>query len=322
MRSFAGVVPPLTCGVLAFVLVAACGERPVRSVAREGGEAAASRTSASAAASALGSSAASQTAPPASTPPGALPSPDLAAGAKLALPIPPREHAPEAPAAGWCGETAIQEGLLHLGVWAPQRIINKAGRPAHPDLYSPDIPVALSELGVKYSFYSGSRGDGMFEQWIRRGLDEGDPVLAGVKILPTAHPEWGLDHFVLVVGYGDKGLLVNTTWGHRLWVADTTTPGLSFKNGFYAIRLGGVAVAGAGRAARVTLVEEGKTNVKLRITCPGSRAGAPVRIELRRARVEDKPLWSEDLTGAAELVAKELTVDAGEIARFQCVALP
>jgi len=84
-----------------------------------------------------------------------------------------------------------------------------------------------------------------------------------VKILPTKHPEWGLDHFVLVVGYGERGLLVNTTWGHREWVSDTTTPGLSFKNAFYAIRLDGVREAGA----RLTVLSESDGKVKLRVTC-------------------------------------------------------
>lgn len=307
-------VSPVSWGVLSFAMVAACGERPARSVAREAGEAG-ERSVAFVA-----------TPPPPSPPlvvgagPDASP-PDISREAKLALPIPPREHAHEAPPAGWCGETAIQEGLLHLGVWAPQRVINKAGRPSHPDLYSPDIPVALTELGVKHSFYAGSRGDGMFEQWIRRALDEGDPVLAGVKILPTIHPEWGLDHFVLVVGYGDKGLLVNTTWGHRLWVADTTTPGLSFKNAFYAIRLAGVAVAGGGRAARLALVEESDAKVKLRVTCAGLAAGSVVRIEQRRARVDEAAAWSEEITSVAERVTKELTVPGEQIARFSCVPL-
>ena len=75
--------------------------------------------------------------------------------------------------------------------------------------------------------------------WVKSALDEGVPVLAGVKILPTEHPDWGLDHFVLVVGHGDDGLLVNTTWGTRQWVSDRTAPtkekALSFKNAFYGI---------------------------------------------------------------------------------------
>ena len=306
MARFSAAVSPVIWGVFSFAVVAACGERPVRSVA---------------VADPVAGPSSADAAPDARVDPPPGP-PDPSAEAKLALPIPPREHAREAPPAGWCGETAIQEGLLNLGVWAPQRIINKAGRPTHPDLYSPDIPVALSELGVRHSFYAGSRGDGMFEQWVRRALDEGDPVLAGVKILPTAHPEWGLDHFVLVVGYGDKGLLVNTTWGHRLWVADTTTPGLSFKNAFYAIRLGGVSLAGRGRPARITLLDEGEAKVKLRVTCAGLTAGAAVRIELRRSRIDEKPIWSEDVTATADRVAKELTVDAEHVARFQCVSLP
>lgn len=315
MTRFATTVSPVTWGVLSFALVAACGERPARSVAREAGQAG-------------GEGGSPLTVPRAPAAPSALPAPlassapDISVEAKLALPIPPREHAPEAPPAGWCGETAIQEGLLHLGVWAPQRVINKAGRPTHPDLYSPDIPVALTELGVRHSFYVGSRGDGMFEQWVRRALDEGDPVLAGVKILPTAHPEWGLDHFVLVIGYGEKGLLVNTTWGHRLWVADTTTPGLSFKNAFYAIRLAGVSVAGSGRAARLTLLEEGASRVKLRVTCLGVKPGSAVRVELRRARADEKPSWSEDVTVADGQPTKELFVEAESVARFQCIALP
>src|SRR5215210_6311635 len=89
---------------------------------------------------------------------GSLPSPSTPASASASisakppateetdrlLPIPARAQAPESPPSGWCGETAIQEGLLHLGVWAPQALINQAGHPSHPDLYSPDMPVALA----------------------------------------------------------------------------------------------------------------------------------------------------------------------------------
>lgn len=317
MTRFTTPVFTVIWGLLSFALVAACGERTVRPDARERDE------QGSVLAPPQPSVVASASAPlPASAAP-STPA-DVSAEAKLVLPIPPREHAPEAPPAGWCGETAIQEGLLHFGVWAPQRIIHKAGRPTHPDLYSPDVPVALSELGVKHSSYAGSRGDGMFEQWIRRALDEGDPVLAGVKILPTIHPEWGLDHFVLVVGYGDRGLLVNTTWGHRLWVADTTAPGLSFKNAFYAIRLGGVSVAGLARAARLSLLaaREGEANVEVRVTCTGLQPGSAVRIELRRARLDEAPAWSQEVTATGDRVTKEVTVDADRVARFQCVSLP
>ena len=212
-----------------------------------------------------------------------------------ALPIPARSHAPAAPPEGWCGETAIQEGLLTLGVWAPQRFINTAGKPVHPDLYSSDIPVALTALGVRYAVYGGGKGFEAFARWASKAVDEGDPVIAGVKILPTQHPEWGLDHFVLVVGHGDEGLLVNTTWGSRRWVADTTHEGLSFRNAFYGIRLVGLTLPPRSQQARLAVLEESAALVKLRITCA---AGAPF---LQERRVEP-----------------ELAVDARQPARFSC----
>ncbi|MBX3187817.1 MAG: hypothetical protein KF819_12410 [Labilithrix sp.] len=224
--------------------------------------------------------------------------------AKLVLAIPARAQAREAPKAGWCGETAIQEGLLHLGAWAPQRLINAAGRPSHPDLYSPDIPVALTELGVRHTFYASRRGFDAFARWVRAALEEGDPVLAGVKILPTAHPEWGLDHFVLVVGHGDKGLLVNTTWGTREWVSDTRTPGLSLANAFYGIRLSGLSLPPGAIPARLTVIEEGDEVVKLRVDCRGAKAAAPHRLGPRGDR--------------AVAVDDEVTIDARVPARFHC----
>jgi hypothetical protein len=245
------------------------------------------------------------------------PSPSL----PVVLPIAAREHAPEAPPEGWCGETAIQEGLLHLGVWAPQRVINKAGKPVHPDLYSNDIPVALAELGVRYTSYPGGRGFAAFAAWIRGALDAGDPVLAGVKILPTKHPEWGLDHFVLVVGYDADRLLVNTTWGHRAWVSDTTTPGLSFANAGYALRLSGVSgVSGAGaRAARLVVLEENDTTVKVRVTCTGVQKGQNYVMERRAGPAEAKPAWTEEITANGDRIERELVVEAARPSRFQCV---
>jgi hypothetical protein len=247
----------------------------------------------------------------------AAPPPDVV------LPITPREHAAQAPPEGWCGETAIQEGLLHLGVWAPQRLINKAGKPSHPDLYSTDIPVALTELGVRYTFYPGGRGFEAFAAWIRAAIDAGDPVLAGVKILPTKHPEWGLDHFVLVVGYAKESardrLLVNTTWGHREWVSDTTTPGLSFAKAGYAIRLTGLALAPDARAARLVVLEESDTMVKLRVVCAGLEKGAAYTMERRVSRTDAKPIWTEEATASGDRIERDVRVEADRAARFQCV---
>jgi hypothetical protein len=221
-------------------------------------------------------------------------------GSSLVLPIPARGQAKEAPPEGWCGETAIQEALLYYGVWVPQRIVNRAGKPAHPDLYSNEIPVALTALDVRYTVYAGPRGYEPFARWARDALDAGDPVLAGVKILPTQHPSWALDHFVLVVGYGAQGLLVNTTWGTRQWVFDTDGPGLSLKNAVYGIRLRGLASSKDATSARASVLEENARVVKLRVACPGT-AAAPATAERTMERV--------------------VTVDADSQARFQCAAL-
>lgn len=188
----------------------------------------------------------------------------------VVLPIEARAHAPEAPPAGWCGETAIQEALLHLGIWAPQSSINRAGKPTHPDLYSPDMPVALDAFGVQYTWFAGrGRGYAAFAAFAREAVDAGDPVLAGVKLLPTQHPEWGLDHFVLVVGHGRRGLLVNTTWGRREWIAKGVTRGISLDTAGWAARITGVALPRGMAAARLTAVGRREGSLTLRAQCEG-----------------------------------------------------
>ena len=241
--------------------------------------------------------------------------------AVLTLPIAARAQAPESPPSGWCGETAIQEGLLHLGMWAPQRLVNRAGRPVHPDLYSPEIPVALSALGVRHVAYAGPRGFDAFARWVRAALEAGDPVVAGVKILPTAHPEWGLDHFVLAVGHGPRGLLVNTTWGTRQWVGDTTTPGLSLRNAFYGLRLVGLEAPVGALPARLTLLDESDVTVKLRVTCVGTKRGARYRVERRSGATSGNASWSEETIAGGDRITKELSVEADRVSRFQCVPL-
>jgi hypothetical protein len=261
---------------------------------------------------------------PVSIPSVAAPQPPsgLEADAAFVLPIPPRSHAPGSPASGWCGETAIQEGLLHAGLWVSQRLINRAGKPEHPDLYSSDIPVALAGLGVRYTFYSPRKaGFDAFTAWVKNALKAGDPVLAGVKILPTKHPEWGLDHFVLVVGHGPKGLLVNTTWGHRAWVDDEQTEGLSFRNVAYGIRLEGLAVPPHATAARLSVVDEGSESVKLRVSCERLTAGASYRVERTRSASDKRPLWSETVIAVGGRIDKELAVETDRSARFYCIPL-
>jgi hypothetical protein len=173
---------------------------------------------------------------------------------------------------------------------------------------------------VRVTAYAGARGYEPFAKWARAAIDAGDPVLAGVKILPTEHPSWGLDHFVLVVGYGDLGMRVNTTWGHREWVGDTTTPGLSLANAFYGLRLRGQSALPPGaRAARLELLEEGVDRVNVRVICTGLGAGAHVRFE-RRGRPDASPEWSEDATATGEEASRTVTIPAGRVARFRCTS--
>jgi hypothetical protein len=250
------------------------------------------------------------------------PVPNNGSEAVPTLSIQPRKQSPESPASGWCGETAIQEALLYFGVWAPQRTINRAGKPKHPDLYSSDIPVALTDLGLRFEFYAPRKGGfAPYLAWIRAALDAGEPVLSGVKLMPTQHPEWGLDHFVLVVGYGPRGLLVNTTWGHREWADDTIDRGISFKNVTYGIRLRGVTASPNGVAARLSVVAESEQSVTLRILCDGLSAGAAYRLERRRSRSDKQPHWSEPALASDGRVAKTLAIPAAEVAIFSCAPL-
>jgi hypothetical protein len=252
---------------------------------------------------------------------GAAFEPDRNNGGEAAptLSIQPRNQAPEAPKSGWCGETAIQEALLYFGVWAPQRMINRAGKPKHPDLYSSDIPVALTDLGLRYEFYAPrKRGFAPYLAWIRAALDAGEPVLSGVKLMPTQHPEWGLDHFVLVVGYGARGVLVNTTWGYRAWADDTIDRGISFKNVTYGIRIHGVTASPNGVAARLSVVTETEQSVILRILCDGLTAGSAYRIERRRSTSDQQPFWSEPALADDGKVTKTLAIHPTEKSIFSC----
>jgi hypothetical protein len=241
--------------------------------------------------------------------PARLPATGVDAAARRVLDVAPRAQAPESPPEGWCGEAAIQEGLLYLGAYVSQSAIHRAGKPVHPDLYSNEIPVALAALGARHSRFPGG-GYRAFVGWASEALDRGFPVLAGVKLLPTQHPEWGLDHFVLVVGEGEPGLLVDTTWGTRIWSNDASRRGISFVNAGYGLRLEGLA--GGGLPARVVVLREDASRVALRATC----AGAGMALERRAGPFDTEPV---DVVDATE---RRLDLGRDEAAYFRCVALP
>jgi hypothetical protein len=251
-----------------------------------------------------------------------LAAPSFAASApEVTLAIPDRPQAKESPASGWCGETAIQEALMHYGAWVPQKTIHDAGKPLHPDLYSPEMPVALAGLGVTFESYQTAKTSvpGGYAGYVRAAIDAGDPVIAGVKILPTEHPEWGLDHFVLAVGYGPKGLLVNTTWNEQQWVGDGVKKGISFERAFFALRVRGVA-GPKGRAstpARATVSSEGDTLVQLVVSCPGmGKDGAT--LERREIATADAPAETWSLTTKSP--TRSLALPRPKAAWFRCAA--
>lgn len=225
--------------------------------------------------------------------PSAVPAPPTILTPALAvLPVAPRAQAKESPAEGFCGETAIQEGLLLLGVYASQSHVNRLGRPTHPDLYSHELPVALRALGVRFTVFPGG-GYRAFVAFSRAALARGKPVVAGVKILPTAHPEWGLDHFVLVVGEsgdGDGGLLVDTTWGTRETTSDKRTRGISLVNASYGLRLDTIDLPAGHTLAHLAITQETEREITLRASC-----SEPARLEQRRALGEGAPAASVDV---------------------------
>jgi hypothetical protein len=135
----------------------------------------------------------------------------------LLLNLPDRDQAPESPPEGWCGEAAIQMVSLYYGAFLPQAVINALPNPIHPDLYDTDLPVALEKIGFEFSRFqnTGTTTVDDYVEWIMTQLDWGYPTISGCKILPTSHPEWYLDHFIVAVGYTHQGFIYNTTWGYQ-----------------------------------------------------------------------------------------------------------
>jgi hypothetical protein len=197
------------------------------------------------------------------------------------LNVPDRPQAPGSPRSGWCGECAIQQTLLFHGAYFSQQDINRAGSPRHPDLYASEIRPAYRRLGARIE--SGPRGADLpaFLAWIRRCIERGWPVFVGMKVHPTAHPEWMLDHFTVVSGARPAGLVINTTWNRQVELSDarlaSEKKGLSFQNRFR--RYFGIAVRGfEGRPegepkARIFVLRESKKDLTVVVKCEDLRPG-------------------------------------------------
>jgi hypothetical protein len=201
----------------------------------------------------------------------------------VCLSIADRPSAPGCPPEGWCGESAIQQALMYFGAYLPQKAINAAGRPRHPDLYAEEIPAAVKALGMGAApCIRENRDYAAYAAWLRAQLDAGRPVIIGMKINPTEHPEWGLDHFLLAVGHTDDSLIFNTTWKKQRTATfkdlGTAEPDLSFKsryNSYYGVAVTGPEGLGDGLATvRLFVAKEDEKQLTLTVKCEGLAAGS------------------------------------------------
>jgi ABC-type bacteriocin/lantibiotic exporter with double-glycine peptidase domain len=175
--------------------------------------------------------------------------------AKIDLNIPDREWDSTRPnkSVGWCAEACIQMAMEYYGYSISQKEINRVGKPKHSDLYMDDIDVALDQLSVKsISWKSSNENIQDFIEWIKSMVNLKYPVICGIKIYPDEHPRWFLDHFVLIVGYDDKGFLVNTNMYGQKRISyrkiTATKKGFSFKNKYqkyFARAITGVDIVNA-----------------------------------------------------------------------------
>jgi len=222
--------------------------------------------------------------PPPSRPcePADIPPNFLKTGRAVLQNIPDRRHEPGHPKQGWCGECALQQALLYCGGYFPQKHINRAGKPRHPDLYASDIPVAMKALGSRYDWAPEPRSLPKFLAWVRKQIKAGHPVFTGVKINPTKHPEWGLDHFVLVAGCDPNGLTFNTTWARQVrrtdeQLASRKLKGFAYANGrgaYYALRITGAARAPGEATVHLFVTKETSKSLDAIVKCEGLTPGA------------------------------------------------
>lgn len=241
---------------------------------------------------------------------------------EVRLDIPDRPWAPEAPPEGWCGEASIQMAAIHFGAWIPQRLINEAGRPQTPDLWEQDLPTALAALGLEHEEWTRPGQLESFLDWVVASIRAGRPVIVGVKIYPSLHPDWAVDHLVLAVGFSPAGLVLNTNMGEQ----QATYPWrrLLAKGEGYSLvgpgqRAYGYAVRGfrgTGPSVRVRVVEEAAGDLRLGLLVRGLEAGrryALLREDLRGGRTT-----TPFVADAAERLLTELAF-ADRAARFTVV---
>jgi hypothetical protein len=210
-----------------------------------------------------------------------------AAGRAVLLDIPETGQESRRPPSGWCGEASIQMAMSYYGADASQKTINRAGKPAHPDLYEEEMPVAMRNLGLEIKEWQG-KGLSAYFAWVRGELAAGYPVVIGMKINPTDHPDWSVDHFVLAVGFTKDTLTYNTTWKRQETRSDVLLSmqdnGLSIANrlniyfGCAATGLDLKATPAGTRPTRIKFVRTSATLVELHVTASDLQHGKRYRL--------------------------------------------
>lgn len=243
------------------------------------------------------------------------------------LGIAARDHALGRPPEGWCGEVAIQETMLYYGVYYPQDMINEAGKPVHPDLYSNEIPIALKNLSMEFQYWNNESANlGDFLDWLRKQIADGTPVLTGVKIYPTQHDEWGLDHFVLTVGVKEKSLVFNTTWGFRYTLSErqlrSTDKGFSFANKYNSYY--GISIKGfhrredAVRPVRLFVQKETADRLAVIVKCEGLEPGKEYSLYKLSSAKAANPKPSITFTAKRSVHAFHDTIERASPAIYRC----
>tara|TARA_Y100001970_G_C14132023_1_gene802202 strand:+ start:54 stop:716 length:663 start_codon:yes stop_codon:yes gene_type:complete len=129
------------------------------------------------------------------------------------LNVPILNQIDDAPDEGYCGESSIQMVLAYKGVYKTQKEINKAGNPKHPDLYSNELVPAIENVTNKeYNGYEMKFYDNHAINYIRREIDNNNPLIVMFKLNPSKNAHWWADHVSVVNGYDENGLYILTTW--------------------------------------------------------------------------------------------------------------
>ncbi len=250
------------------------------------------------------------------------------AAAEVQLSLAARNQAPEAPETGWCGETAIQEALLYHGAYLSQRRINRIGQSQNPDLYWSEIPRTLRGLGFRFQSSPERPSLTQFLTWIREQLHRERPVFAGMKIYPTAHPRWALDHMVLIVGYRGNRFDINTTWGRkeRRSVRELSSmhKGLAFENrmrSYNAYSIVGLAARRPNaRPVRLRVIRQSVNRLDVEATASELQAGRRYRLD-RYAGPRGAFMRSRPFTARASSHSLRLQLAASSAAYFEVAPL-